>query len=77
MKIKSVLCPEPRRDGEYPAGAHVGCRYNASEVATIEEVQENLGTYGITWFVAKDAAGNVVVKFNAANVVYVDYVVEA
>jgi len=68
MKIKSIHGTEPRRDGEYPDGAFVG--YDG--VTKIDELQENLGTYGITWFMIYKG-DHIFKKMNAihaASVVY-------
>lgn len=72
MKIKIVNGPEPMREGEYPDSFWVG--YGNPVVDRIEEENENLGTYGITWFVAYDSSGNAIGKLNATHVASVKYV---
>lgn len=66
--IKSISGPEPHRSGEYPWAYLVGC----DAVTSIHEETENLGTYGITWFVVKSGE-TLVAKMNAAHVVHVGY----
>ena len=67
--IKSVVGAEPHRQGEYPTSIVVG--YN--NVVRIEEENENLGTYGITWFVGYDKEDQKVSKMNATFVETVTY----
>ena len=71
QKIRQVIGPEPRRDGEYPNQFWVG--YGNPVVHNIEQVHENCGTYGIEWFVAYTKDGSLIGKMNAANVESVFY----
>lgn len=77
-KILAVVGQEPRREGEYPSQLHVGWAFNHTDnmVSRIEEEQENLGTYGITWFVAYHADGRMIAKMNALNIAEVHYMKE-
>lgn len=67
--IKSICGTEPRRDGEYPWAYMVG----SDGVTEIDEVTENLGSYGITWFIVR-AGENTLAKMNALHVAHVGYV---
>ena len=67
--IRSVFGAEPRREDEQPSSIIVGFR----EVHRIEEENENLGTYGITWFVGYTHQGQKVAKMNALHVETVSY----
>lgn len=69
QRIKQVFGPEPRRDGEYPEQFYVGY----GEVHRIETEEQNLGTYGITWFVAIREDDSIVGKMNAAHVASIYY----
>ncbi|KAB2666058.1 hypothetical protein F9K91_07970 [Brucella tritici] len=60
MKIKIIAGAEPHREGEYPWSYMVGC----DGVTEIVEEDQNLGTYGITWFVVKSGDA-VIAKMNA------------
>jgi hypothetical protein len=71
MRIRQVVGPEPRRDGEYPDQFWVG--YGKPEVHSIEQVHENCGTYGIEWFVAYAEDGSTIGKMNAAHTSTVFY----
>ena len=66
--IKSVSCIEPRREGEYPTYASVG----SDQVTRIEYVDENLGTYGIGWFMVYKG-DFLALKINALAVEVVTY----
>ena len=67
--IKGISGAEPHREGEYPVAYAIGF----DDVVRIEEQNENLGTYGITWFVALKEDGSIVGKMNAAHVAHVEY----
>lgn len=69
--IRNVTGAEPRREGETPDCFWVG--YGTPVVTRIEEEMENLGSYGITWFVAYDKNGNAIGKMNATHVASVHY----
>lgn len=75
LKIKQVVGPEPRRDGEYPNQFWVGYAHGHADnkVARIEYEEQNLGTYGIGWFVAYREDGSIIGKMNAAHVAVVNY----
>lgn len=75
QKIKMVVGTEPRREGEYPVAFVVGqAPYHMSQpVYNIVQVDENLGTYGIVWFVAYDKEGNMIGKMNALHTETVQY----
>lgn len=67
-KIKSICGPEPHRENEYPWAYLLG----SDGVTSIEEVTENLGTYGITWFVVK-SGDQIIAKMNALHTLHVAY----
>lgn len=67
-KIKLINGAEPHREGEYPWAYLVG----SDGVTEIVEDQENLGTYGITWFVVKSGDA-VIAKMNALHVAHVSF----
>lgn len=69
--IKSICGAEPYRENEYPWAYAIG----SDDVTSIVEEHENLGTYGITWFVVK-SGDNTLAKMNAAHVAHVGYVME-
>lgn len=71
QKIRQVVGREPLREGEYPTQFWMG--YGNPVVRNIEQVHENCGTYGIEWFVAYDAEGDLIGKMNAAAVESVFY----
>lgn len=71
QKIRQVVGAEPRRDGEYPTQFWVG--YGKPVVSSIHQVDDNCGTYGITWFVAYDSENNIIGKMNALHVESVFY----
>lgn len=64
--IKGICGAEPPRQGEYPWSYAVG----HDGVTAIVEEQENLGTYGITWFVVK-SGDKAIAKMNAMHVAHV------
>lgn len=73
-KIKMVLGAEPRRNGEYPAGFQVGFPMTSRDrVDAIFEEDENFGSYGIKWYVAKRADGSTIEKMNALHTASVTY----
>ena len=71
QNIKQVVGPEPKREGEYPDQLWIG--YGIPPVARIEYEEQNLGTYGIGWFVAYSEDGAIIRKMNAAHVAVVNY----
>lgn len=73
MRIKRVTGAEPRREGEYPTTFWVGYPKTGDTVHHIFEETENLGQYGITWFVAKRKDGSPIAKMNALHVAEVEY----
>lgn len=68
LKIKNICGAEPNRENEYPWAYTVDC----DGVTSIVEETENLGTYGITWFLVKNG-DNVLAKMNALHVAHVGY----
>lgn len=68
MKIKRIDGAEPHREGEYGWSYVVG--YGG--ITTIEEQTENLGSYGITWFVVKRGE-DPIAKMNALHVAHVEF----
>ena len=68
QKVKSICGAEPHREGEYPWSYLVGC----DGVTDIRVEGENLGTYGITWFVVL-SGDTVVARMNALHVAHVGY----
>jgi hypothetical protein len=75
MKIIQVVGVEPMREGEYPNQLWVGYPHFklGDKITRIECEEQNLGTYGISWFVGYREDGSVVAKMNAAHVEYVRY----
>jgi len=74
--IRAVCGAEPMREGEEPSYIAVGKHpydKTRAEVARIEEVHENLGTYGIQWFVAYAEDGTMLARMNAMYVSEVIY----
>lgn len=71
LKIKSICGAEPSRENEYPWAYVLG----SDGVTSIVEEGENLGTYGITWFIVK-SGDNTVAKMNALHVAHVGYLPE-
>lgn len=71
MKIKSVFGPEPMRADEYATSFQVG--YGKPTVHRIEVEEQNLGTYGIMWFVAYDENGEQIGRMNALHTSEVYY----
>lgn len=67
-KIKNICGAEPLRENEYPWAYYVG----HDGITSIDEDHENLGSYGITWFVVK-RGDHVVAKMNALYVALVGY----
>jgi len=65
--IKTVSCAEPMREGEYPWCFRVSGTFDHTKrvIARIEREEENLGTYGIAWFVGYDAEGRELGRINA------------
>lgn len=76
-KIKGVYGGEPYREGEYPAAMVVGYEMFRADtnslVHNIEIEEQNLGTYGITWYKAFRADGHMLGKMNALHVAMVEY----
>ena len=70
-RIKNICGAEPNRENEYPWAYSVG----SDGVTSIVEEQENLGTYGITWFLAK-CGDKTIAKMNALHVAHVAYLPE-
>lgn len=76
-KIKGVYGGEPYREGEYPAAMVVGYEMfganTNSLVCAIETEEQNLGTYGITWYKGFRKDGHMLGKMNALHVSLVEY----
>ncbi|WP_187967919.1 hypothetical protein [Aquibium microcysteis] len=70
--INGICGVEPNREGEYPHAHAVGF----GGVTEIVEELENLGSYGIKWFVVK-AGENTLAKMNALHVAHVGYALPA
>lgn len=68
MKINRIDGPEPHREGEYGWSYLIGC----DGVTSIEEQTENLGSYGITWFIVKRGE-DAIAKMNALHVAHVGF----
>lgn len=68
MKINRIDGPEPHREGEYGWSYVVG--YDG--ITSIEEHTENLGSYGITWFIVKRGE-DAIAKMNALHVAHVGF----
>lgn len=75
QKILSVTGCEPQRVGEYPEQFQVGYANYLTKirVARIEREEENLGQYGIVWFVAYAEDGSIIGKMNALNTAIIYY----
>lgn len=75
QKIKCVQGIEPRRDGEYPECLYVGFAHNHvdNKVHRIEVEEQNLGTYGIVWYVGYREDGSIIKRMNASHVSSVEY----
>lgn len=67
--IRRVVGAEPKASDEVPHAISVGW----DRVVEIREENENLGSYGITWFVGYDKDGNPSLKMNALHVAFVEY----
>lgn len=66
--INGIYGVEPNREGEYPHSYAVV----SGGVTEIVEDLENLGSYGIKWFVVK-VGENTLAKMNALHVAHVSY----
>lgn len=76
MVINRVIGQEPLLVGEKPWVFLVGQPLYGpvSDVVTrIQEEEENLGTYGIKWYVAYNVEGKRLAKMNALSASIVEY----
>lgn len=70
-KIKAIFGMEPRREGEFPMAYIAG----DGNVASILRREENLGSYGITWFDIVGDGENIIVSVNALAVSEIHYAI--
>ena len=69
QKIKRVYCADQMASNMEGAAYVVGWQ----NCKRIEVEEDNLGTYGIRWFVAYDEQGRIIGKINALQVIEVEY----
>lgn len=79
-RIKLVAGAEPHREGEYPTTLCRGWAAPGSSrekpgplIDRIEAVEQNLGTYGMVWYVAYSVDGVELLRLNAAHTAEVHY----
>ena len=75
IRIKLIAGMEPKREGEWPTTFAVGNSFhgpNKHTITRIESRNENLGTYGITWFDIFDG-DDLLVSMNAMAVSEIHY----
>lgn len=78
VRIQTIYGQEPVREGEYPDGMWIGMDlfrmgHGNTKITRIDIEEDNLGTYGIKWFVGYDENGAVVKKMNALFVATIIY----
>jgi len=73
MRIRRITGAEPQRDQESPTCYAVGFPKTGDTVFGIFEETQNLGQYGISWFVVKREDGSPMAKMNALYVAEVEY----